>query len=133
MELGGGTTIAFATTGANTAVTAYINSIGGYTVSVGEVESTHLASTAMEYIPGDIPGHGEFAVEAQWDGTKDEIDDTAIASETITITPGAGGSIAGTGFIRDQEYPSFAINQPCLATLTVRWDGGTPPAFTKYV
>jgi hypothetical protein len=130
-ELGGGTTITFGTTGATKAVTAVIESIGGNTESVPDVNTSHLGTTGYEtYTAGDLDEPGEFTYVSQWDGQKDF--PSKGVSETITITYANTATYAGTAYIRDIKLPDVANNEGMRAEVTVKWDGKTGPAFTKY-
>jgi len=125
---GGGTTLALATTGASTTITARIRSIEGHTEEIPEVDDTDLTTTSYsEVVPGDLVDPGSFTYVAIFDPT------VAMASvgvaETFTITRPDSSTVIGTAFIKAIQHPSYAQNEPQLATVTIRLDGKTGPTY----
>lgn len=97
------------------------------------IETTHLGTTGERtFMPGDLDDAGELTVPFQWDNTLDEITTTTTA-ETITVTYPGGATLAGTGLITRVKRPNLQTGEVSMGEITVKWDGGTGPTFTKEV
>ncbi len=97
------------------------------------VKTTHLGTTSdEEYMAGDLDENGEMKVGFQWDDLLDE-PSTSATAETITLTYSSGATLAGTGLITGVKRPNAQTGQLKMGELTIRWDGGTGPTFTKTV
>ena len=101
----------------------------GPTANKAEIETTHLLSTAKEYIPG-LADYGQFTMEMNWTDPEDAgqaaLRQNFEASGNVTLnfqySPG-GGSRTGTfsGFVSD--YPSSGsadakVDQSCTIRVT---------------
>jgi hypothetical protein len=112
------------------------------TIDAGErsrpaVDITHLASTTPTYMAGDLEEPGEITLTFQFDpaGTAGWYA-TSTATETVTITwpvaPGGttAANYAGTGLVTRVKFPTLQTNQVQIGEISVKWSGGTPPAWT---
>jgi hypothetical protein len=112
--------------------------IGGAEFTRGKLKASHLGTTGFhEYQPDDLAEPPEVEVEGWFEG-KDTVDDISNVAETITITypkcdtaSGAGGNLAGTGFIIMQGLPELVQGQLMKAKFKVAFDGYTGPTYTK--
>jgi hypothetical protein len=101
------------------------------------IDITHLASTTPTYMAGDLEEPGEVKLTFQWDPAATAgWYATSTTSETVTITwpvaPGGttAATYAGTGIVTNVKFPNLATAQVQTGELTVKWTGGTPPAWT---
>lgn len=132
-DTGHGATLTFGTTG----YTANRRMIGGSEFELPDVEKGHLGTTGFqEYMPGDLTEPGEFEAEFEFDpGTANQVP-TLGTVETITVTypiksgQSAGGTLAGTGYLKKFGTPELRTNTLMVAKGTVKWDGVTGPTFT---
>lgn len=129
-DTGNTSTIVFATSG----FTANFHMIGSFEQERPDIKTSHLGTTGFEtYIPGDLVEPGEFEVEFEYD--PDEQPPISSAAETITIThpvpsgSSNGATCAGTGYIKKWSSAELKNNELMVAKATVKWDGGTGPAW----
>lgn len=93
---------------------------------------THLGTTgARQMKPGKLTNYGTLSMTVQFDGVKPVMG----VAETITITYVTGASpdptIIGTGFVSGFSVDSTQGDEgESEASLTITWDGDTPPAFS---
>ena len=122
-----GATIGFGTQ-TYTAKILTFNPLDGAEVASRPV--THLGTTgAHQFKPGKLINYGTMTMTVHYDGVRPVMG----VAETITIsftTNSPAKTITGTGFVS-----GFAIDasggdeEEATATLTITWDGDTPPAF----
>ena len=95
MDVGIGTTIAFATS----AFTANITNVDSGDITRNVVDKTHLGTTgSREKMPGDLVDEGDVTFQFQFD--PDAQPPIAAAAETITITfPIPAGKSTGATLI----------------------------------
>lgn len=132
-KTGKGASIVFGTS----AVSASWTKINPGQQSLGELESSHLGTTAKKtYEPDDLSEPGECEVECWFDATKDM--PALGVPETVTITlpkevpaSTAAATYAGTAFIKAVGLPENVLGILKKQTIKVKWDGKTGPAFTK--
>lgn len=114
--------------------------INGHEETVDVVDTTsHCAEDYRKYISGDLKALGTFTADLQF-----EVDDAAplpeigATPEIITITYPKGrdqntpATLAGTGFLSARSWPGGAAGgtEILQGSVTIQWDGETPPAFT---
>lgn len=139
VDTGLGGTISFATSG----FTGNMREIGGATIELDDLETSHLGTTGYKtYTPSDLAEPGEFECEIFWDAevaasTVKEVTTQPILGtvESIVKTyPGQAGNtaanITGTGYIKSFTRPTMQVGELMMASVTVKWDGGTGPTFT---
>lgn len=124
-------------TGNGTTITgAGLNSWAGRVVSIGEfresvdsVENNDLATSGHDqYIVGDLTHHTTIPVTIVFN-TNTVI---AIGSTvgTISINFPNGGTVAGTGFIKERSMGGIANNERIEGEFLIQFDGDTGPAWT---
>ena len=130
---GNGTTIAFGTS----SFSANVYSIGGSTQTREALETTYLGTSGFkEFIPDALVDGGEAEIEFEWNPSFGTFPPISGAAETITITfPLLSGettnaTLAGTGFLTSSTGPNVANGEIMRGTATVKFDGGTGPAYT---
>lgn len=132
-DTGHGATLTFGTTG----FTLNRRMIGGSEFELPDVNKSHLGTTGFEeYMPGDLEEPGEFEAECEFTpGAAGSIPARGTV-ETITQTypiatgQSAGGTLAGTGYIKKVGTPELRTNTLMVVKVTVKWDGVTGPTFT---
>lgn len=103
------------------------------------VDITHLGtSTNMRKMVGDLQDAGSVTVEFQFDTLATNAPANSSAAETVTITfplAASGQSVAatyaGTGMITNVKFPDLQTGTVQTGSMTVTWDGGTGPTWTK--
>jgi len=131
MDVGTGTTIAFATS----SFTAELLALNGNDITRADIDVSHMGSTAyMEYQPGALVDGGSIDIEIGFD--PDVQPPVSAAAETITITfPVASGNSSGatfvfTGYVNTWSF-AVPLEDRMTATATIKVDGkGTAPAWT---
>lgn len=124
-----GATIAFSTLGYSANVLTF-NPLDGAEVPSKDV--THLGTTGQRQMkPGKLINYGTMSMTVQFNGTRP----TMGTADTITIRYDNGASpnptIIGTGFVSGFSVDSSQGDEgESEASLTITWDGDTPPAFT---
>ena len=119
---GTGATIVFGTSG-------FAGEITGFSApneSRVSIDVSHLASTSMTYIPGDLVEGGEVSLDLNFN--PDYAVPVSGAAETITISYAlrSGDSTASTwaftGFVTDHT-PSVPFEDRMTATVTIKVSG----------
>ena len=141
---GNGTTIAFATTGAEGSgkFAARITNVSVYNVTLDSVEDNDINTTFDRYIPGDTAHHDEITVGVVFIPDNDLPALGGVEDITITYPLQSVGStratLVGDGFITGFQIGELANNQRVEGSLTFRWTGlradgttGGGPLFTK--
>lgn len=124
-----GATVSFAALGYTAKVLTF-SPLDGAEVTAKDV--THLGTTgARQFKPGKLVNYGTMTMTVQFDGRRP----TMGTADTITITYDAGTSpnptVVGTGFVSGFSVDSTQGDDgESEATLTITWDGDTPPAFS---
>jgi len=115
-----------------------LTNVGNFSSTREAVKATHHGTTGFhEYIPADLTDSDEIEVTYQFNGTQSPLVNSAVA-ETITFTcplqtgESTAAKVAGTGFITKCGINGGAAGaaEMATATLTIRFDGYTGPAFT---
>ena len=134
-DTGAGVTVAFSSgfTGAKW------KEIDAGAESRGAIDDTYLASTAMTYMPGDLPDYGEFTATFFWDQSFSTFPSTTAPGATMptaTITYGlksgesTPATLAGTCIVTNVKRPTSTVGGLQMGELTCKWDGKTGPAYT---
>lgn len=129
MDVGTGITIAFGTS----SFTAEVLSINGNDISRTAVDVTHMGSSRMEFMPGDLVDEGSIDLEIGLD--PDVQPPISGVAETITITfpipagDSNGATLVFTGFVTDWSF-AVPLEDKMTATVTIKSDGLTAPQWT---
>lgn len=131
-DTGNGATLTLATTGA----VGDVQSMSLPDWALEDVESSHLGTTTFKtYIPGDLAEPGEISAVVVFNSTV-AIPSLGVA-ETVTVTYPVGTSgnttnatLIGTGYIKKYQHPELANSTLQTATVGVKFDGLTEPAYT---
>ena len=123
-DQGTGATIAFTTS----SFAANITKIGGFDITRGSIETTHLGTTVSRtFQPEDLIDNGEVEIEGYYDpDTQPPITGPA---ETITITmpkPAAystAATAAGSGFCTSFAHPALEANKVMMFKAKFKWAG----------
>lgn len=110
-------------------------SIAGPTGSAGEIDVTHLSSTAREFLQS-LPDWGNVTLGVIWDPVTaslqhDELWDDFIAGNTVTyqirLSNSPQTTLTFSGFIN--EHPiDIAVDDKVGATITIRTTGAVTKA-----
>jgi len=118
-------------------ITTFLISIGSFKIGQTPLDITILASTLFERMrPGALRKLPEVTVEFYWMGAAPPIAASMIptaepyAGSTFTITYPGAGSLAGTAFVKDVDFPSPKNGEIMKGSMTIQYDGATGPAFT---
>ena len=131
-DTGRGATLTLATTGA-------VGDVQSMTLpewAVEDIETSHLGTTNFKtFIPGDLSDPGEIQATLVFDATV-AVPSVGSAAQTVTVTwPSGGGgtnlaTLIGTGYVKGYSYPEMALETLQTATITVKFNGLTEPAYT---
>lgn len=124
-------------TGNGTTITgAGLNTWAGRVVAVGEfresvdsIENNDLATTGYDqFIASSLSHHTTIPVTIAFDTTTI----IAIGSTvgTISINFSNGGTVSGTGFIKERSMSGVANNERIEGEFLIQFDGDTGPAWT---
>jgi hypothetical protein len=118
-------------------ITTLITSISAAKVKVTPLNISVLATTGFHKTrPGDLRDPVQVTVEFYWTGAAPPITTTMVptsepyAGTTFTITYPGAGSLAGTAFVTDADFPSPKNGEVMKGSFTIQYDGATGPAFT---
>ena len=130
-DTGAGATLALTTTGS----IGTIKSIKMNEITIDDLETSDLSSTSWKtFIATDLADPGELTADIYFDG--DASVPSLGVSETVTLTlpkvvaTNTAATYAGTGYVKSYKLPDFDIGELQMATITVKFDGLTPPAWT---
>lgn len=113
-----------------------IATMGAFTETATPIDDTVLASTAMEYCPGDTIDYGTVDMAYSWDANA-KIDWKNAAMQvngtpaTGTITLKDTTTIDGTGFYISKSLDPIERETRILANYTWQWDGKTVPVMDR--
>lgn len=129
-DVGTGTTIAFATS----SFSAEILSVNGNDISREDIDTTHMGTTNYRtFMPSDLVDGGSIEMEINFD--PDAQPPVTAVPEQITITfPIPSGSSNGatlvfSGYVNNWSW-SDPLEEKMTATMTIKVDGNTEPAWT---
>ena len=116
------------------APTMRVLSISAITETKEALDDSSLASTShKEYVPDDLADVDAFEAQVYFDATA--VPARGVPGTVTVAFPmlGSGstvGQVTGSGFIEGWSYPELAVSQRTISTMTVRFDGKTPIAYT---
>ncbi len=122
--LGTGTTVVFGTS----AFSANLLSLTGPNEERVSVDATHMASTTMEFIPGELVDGGDADLELEFDGAF--APPISGATETITIDyggEGTGKKYTFSAFITAVS-PTIPLEDRMTATVSLKVTGAVTKA-----
>lgn len=133
-DTGHGATLALATTGSIGA----LRSITLPEETIEDIKDSDLSTNNYEtYVAGDLAEPGEISADILFDPTSNTVPAKGV-SETVTVTwpihtsgNTTNATYAGTGYVKAFKLPDMQTNELQLATITIKLDGKTEPAFTQ--
>lgn len=120
-------------------ITTFLTSISAVKIAQSPLDITVLATSSFhKQRPGDLRALPEVAVEFYWMGAAPPITSLMIptaepyAGATFTIAYGGtiAGSITGTAFVKEVDFPSVKNGELMKGSMTVCFDGVTGPTYT---
>jgi len=118
-------------------VTTQIVSIGGIKISTDALNITTLSTTGFEDLrPSDLRKNPEVPIEFNWLGAAPPIGTTMIPTSepytgiSVTIALPSAGSIQGTVFVKEVEFPSPKQGEIMKGKYVLQFDGDTELTFT---
>lgn len=126
---GEGATVSYSDDGTSYTQVAQVTSISGPSWVVDEIESTHLDSTAKEYLPSDIPESGtlDFTIEYDADDASHSALTDLMATPAIKyfqIGHKPTKTITGQGFLTGFSPTGMEPGGLLTADCSVRFTGG---------
>jgi len=118
-------------------VTTQIVSIGGIKISTDALNISTLSTTGFEDLrPGDLRKNPDVSIEFNWLGAAPPVTTAMIptaepyAGIATTITLPSAGSIQGTAFVKEVEFPEAKQGQIMKGKYVLQFDGDTELTFT---
>jgi len=118
-------------------VTTQITRIGDFSVSVDQLDISHLGTTGYEELrPSDLRKNAELECEFNWLGAAPPLTTQMIptsepyAGISVTLTFPGAGSVSGTAFVKSVKFPSCEKGTIMKGSYTLQFDGATELTFT---
>lgn len=118
-------------------ITTQITRIGNIKIGVDVLNISDLSTTGFERDrPGDLRKNPDLEVEFNWLGAAVPITTAMIpASEpyagiAVTLTFPGAGSVQGTAFVKEVEFPSAEKGNIMKGKYVLQFDGDTELTFT---
>jgi len=114
-------------------VTTFLTSISAAKIGTTPLDITTLASTGYEKMrPGDLRKLPKITVEFYWMGAAPPITTTMIPTSepyagslfTITYAGAGAGSLQGSAFVEDVDFPNCKAGEIMKGSMTIQFDGG---------
>jgi hypothetical protein len=118
-------------------ITTQVTSIGSIKVGVDTLNNVTLSTTGFEDLrPGDLRKNPEVPIEFNWLGAAPPFSTAMIptsepyAGISVTIALPSAGSIQGTAFVKEVEFPSAKQGEIMKGKYVLQFDGDTELTFT---
>lgn len=118
-------------------ITTQITRIGNIKIGVDVLNISDLSTTGFERDrPGDLRKNPDLEVEFNWLGAAPPITTAMIpatepyAGIATTITLPGAGSVQGTAFVKEVEFPSAEKGNIMKGKYVLQFDGDTELTFT---
>jgi len=118
-------------------VTTQVTRIGNIKIGVDVLNISHLGTQGFEEDrPGDLRKNPDLEVEFNWLGAAVPITTAMVptsepyAGIAVTITLPGAGSVQGTAFVKEVEFPSAEKGNIMKGKYVLQFDGATELTFT---
>ncbi len=118
-------------------VTTQVTRIGNMKIGVDVLNISHLGTTGFEEDrPGDLRKNPDLEIEFNWLGAAVPITTAMVpASEpyagiAVTLTFPSAGSVQGTAFVKEVEFPQAEKGNIMKGKYVLQFDGATDITYT---
>lgn len=118
-------------------VTTQVTRIGNMKIGVDVLDITHLGTTGFEENrPGDLRKNPDLEVEFNWLGAAVPITTAMVptsepyAGIAVTLTFPGAGSVQGTAFVKEVEFPQAEKGNIMKGKYVLQFDGATDITYT---